>query len=669
VLFEVTRGPQGEILERAFASGGFERYTYDRNLRRVAAETRAGNQAFAYDSDGERIADLRDGKGVHRRVVDGQLLHYRVLDRFLTKYRTFETAHAREIIITDPTGREHTLRDHKCGVFTRELASGRVETVQYHPEGHCLGKVVQGQKDTAPEWSRRYEYSAEGYLLAAHDSARGTTRYEHDAGHRLVAEHAPGVPPRKFDHDGAGNLLFNGAGYALYHAGNVLAEANGRRFEHDLRHAVSTESWQGAYRRFHRDERDQLVQVEQFRSVPMDGTNGGVRWLGGPVWTARYDALNRRVDKTVAGQTTTFYWDSDRLAAEIQPSGALRVYIYADTLAMTPLLFVDYASVDAAPASGIVYAVYADHLGCPERIEDMTGEVVWSGVIAPYGALQVTAGAAFHQPLRWPGHYWDAELGLQYNRFRTYSPELGRYLEPDPLGRAGGLENVYAYTANPLFRVDIDGQCPQTDADAKKQKEAEEKAAAELAAKATASGEEERGMSRAEAAALARRTNAEYRAELDRKIAAGEMSQKDAGPVTATVVDRKTGQAFSAHNDRDGDPPANMHPVVDKLVTASIADPQHPSAPGSHAEVHALNDAVNARDASNKAAGLPPPTEADLGDFTQVSTWRKGSGNGNMKPGEDAPRCGSCQGCTNGVDNQSGDAPLRPPTPPQPTQE
>jgi len=336
---------------------------------------------------------------------------------------------------------------------------------------------VQGRKDAPPEWSRRYEYSAEAYLLAAHDSARGTTRYQHDAGHRLIAEHAPGVPSRKFVHDGAGNLLFSGAGYGLYQGGNVLAEANGRRFDHDLRHAVSTESWQGGYRRFHRDERDQLVRVEPFRAVPMDGTNGGLRWMPGPVWTARYDALNRRVDKTVAGQTTTFYWDSDRLAAEIQSGGALRVYVYADALAMTPLLFVDYASVDAAPESGVVYAVYGDHLGCPERIEDMTGQVVWSGILAPYGALEITAGAAFHQPLRWPGHYWDAELGLQYNRFRTYAPELGRYLEPDPLGRGGGIENVYAYTENPLFLVDIDGQCAKKRAEeaARKRRAAEEK--------------------------------------------------------------------------------------------------------------------------------------------------------------------------------------------------
>ena len=318
---------------------------------------------------------------------------------------------------------------------------------------------VNGTKVAAvPSWTRRYEYSAEGYLLARHDSALGTTRYALDAAHRLIGEELPTGQKRVYEHDAAGNLFDHAGRLATYHPGNILADAGLRRYEHDHRHAVCTEAWQGGFRRFHRDERDQLVRVESYRASPAG--SGASSWEPRPEWTARYDAQNRRIEKTAACQTTLFYWDTDRLAAEVMPTGALRVYVYADAMAMTPMLLVDYASVDADPASGAVYAVFADHLGCPERVEDMAGKTVWAAVIAPYGTAQITAGADFHQPLRWPGHYFDAELGLQYNRFRTYSPELGRYLEPDPLGRGGGFENVYAYTNNPLFRVDVDGLCP-----------------------------------------------------------------------------------------------------------------------------------------------------------------------------------------------------------------
>jgi RHS repeat-associated protein len=95
-------------------------------------------------------------------------------------------------------------------------------------------------------------------------------------------------------------------------------------------------------------------------------------------------------------------------------------------------------------------------------VVDDGGTTVWRARIDPYGVTHVEIGESFHQPLRWPGHYFDAETGLHENRFRSYSPELGRYLQSDPSGTEGGL-NLYAYTDNPLREVDLQGlakSCP-----------------------------------------------------------------------------------------------------------------------------------------------------------------------------------------------------------------
>ncbi|RYE38588.1 MAG: RHS repeat-associated core domain-containing protein, partial [Sphingobacteriales bacterium] len=62
--------------------------------------------------------------------------------------------------------------------------------------------------------------------------------------------------------------------------------------------------------------------------------------------------------------------------------------------------------------------------------------------------------------LRFPGQYYDTENKLFYNLNRYYNPELGRYMEPDPIGLEGGL-NPYVYAlGNPVMYVDMTGENP-----------------------------------------------------------------------------------------------------------------------------------------------------------------------------------------------------------------
>jgi RHS repeat-associated protein len=77
--------------------------------------------------------------------------------------------------------------------------------------------------------------------------------------------------------------------------------------------------------------------------------------------------------------------------------------------------------------------------------------------VDPYGHIEVHPASQLEYNLRWPGHYYDPETALHYNRYRYYDPALGRYLQTDPLGYEGSPTNLYGYPANPLTDVDVLG--------------------------------------------------------------------------------------------------------------------------------------------------------------------------------------------------------------------
>ncbi len=60
------------------------------------------------------------------------------------------------------------------------------------------------------------------------------------------------------------------------------------------------------------------------------------------------------------------------------------------------------------------------------------------------------------------GQQWYQELGLYDLRNRFYSPDLGRFLQPDPVGFSGDATNLYRYCGNnAVTRSDPNGEAMQ----------------------------------------------------------------------------------------------------------------------------------------------------------------------------------------------------------------
>jgi RHS repeat-associated protein len=451
-LITLRWAPGGVVTARNLASGETQEFSYDGKGRFVELKGNAGTVALAYDEVGNCVRDELNGRGVKRTYSGLRLQSVEVLGRFIVQY---ERTPRHEVIVRDPLGGAHRIRPLEWGIVHRTLSNGRTEVVQYDRRGLCVLKVVTRASDR-DVWVREFDYSGEGDLVAVRDSRTGASAYKYDAAHRLIeADERQGRSA--FTYDASGNLLASGdTRFAYADSNQQLLSVAATAFDYDVRGNCVGRTANGARVEFDYDSLDQLTRV----AAP------------GFHWEATYDPFGRRVRKLVNGAATEFIWDGDRLAAEI--GSGLRLYIYPDDYSLVPQLVVDYDSPDADPALGRRLFVFADHRGAPIRLEDDSGSAQWEASYNPYGrAVETVAHTTC--AVRLPGHYFDRETSLHYNRFRYYDPALGRYLQPDPVGVSGG-GNRYAYHASPLTRVDINGLgCPDEELPPDKKKELDEK--------------------------------------------------------------------------------------------------------------------------------------------------------------------------------------------------
>jgi len=116
----------------------------------------------------------------------------------------------------------------------------------------------------------------------------------------------------------------------------------------------------------------------------------------------------------------------------------------------------------ATVTSEAVYWHHNDHLGTPQAMTDINGTKVWEMSQTPFGIATVNEdpdgdGLLVVNNFRFPGQYYDAGIGLNYNYFRSYDPKKGGYTQHDPIGLNGGM-NPFAYVGgNPISSYDPNG--------------------------------------------------------------------------------------------------------------------------------------------------------------------------------------------------------------------
>jgi RHS repeat-associated protein len=100
----------------------------------------------------------------------------------------------------------------------------------------------------------------------------------------------------------------------------------------------------------------------------------------------------------------------------------------------------------------LIYYVQSNHLNTPMAVtQPSSNKFAWQWHPDAFGngtPSQNPQGlGTFVYNLRFPGQYYDTETGQYYNYFRDYDPQVGRYVESDPIGLEAGT-NTFAYVGS-----------------------------------------------------------------------------------------------------------------------------------------------------------------------------------------------------------------------------
>ncbi len=160
--------------------------------------------------------------------------------------------------------------------------------------------------------------------------------------------------------------------------------------------------------------------------------------VGASVWSWDYDGMNRRIRERLNGTVQKqWVWCGIERCEERDAAGAVTRKLYP-----------------AGEQQGGVSLFYTrDHLGSIRELLDSTATVRARYDYTPYGERTKLAGD-LDTDVGYTSHQTHTGSALTLAPFRAYDALLGRWISPDPIGEAGGI-NLYAYVGNsPVGRWD-----------------------------------------------------------------------------------------------------------------------------------------------------------------------------------------------------------------------
>ncbi|MBI2840304.1 MAG: RHS repeat-associated core domain-containing protein [Acidobacteria bacterium] len=291
-----------------------------------------------------------------------------------------------------------------------------------------------------------YEYDAAGNRVAMDDD-QGRHAYGYDDKYQVVSATHPLDPSESFTYDPVGNRLSSHLSSSyVYNAANQLLDDAEFTYSYD-----ADGNCTGKISKVN-GERHEYVFNSENRMTAYRKYDIGSNLLTSADYY--YDALGRRIAKSVNGLLTRYIYHGEDIWAELAPDGQVqRTYAHGPGID---------EPIATAGADSRLYYYLADGLGTIRHIRDdntAAFNIVATFNYDSFGQLLPSSSTGWNDAYRYTSREWDPETGTYFYRARYYDPHSGRFTAEDPLDFKSDV-NHYRYVRNsPADSLDPFGLC------------------------------------------------------------------------------------------------------------------------------------------------------------------------------------------------------------------
>lgn len=427
------------VTSRTLPGGEVYSYTYDKLNRVLTATNNSGTVTFAYDNLDRVTAETFDGRTTRYNYSIAGRTQTTIYPDSTTVIKEFDTRNRLTKILKDSITVVEYAYNNANQLTNKTFANGVNSTMQYD-FANRLSSITTG---TMQNTSFTYDKEMNKTAINRLNNPSLSEQFTYDNGYRLTNyKRGPVGSPviqNTYTYDAVGNRTaanLNGAAttYSINNL-NQLTGVNATSFTFDDRGNIT---FDGTFYKTY----DAENRLKKDSASPAS------------VITYEYDALGRRVTKTINGSTLKYTYSG---AAQIEERNS------SNTL-LNRTVFTNFLSPVLNEKNGNSYYCHQNELNSVEAISNSSGRLIESYRYDAYG--KPTRYDSLNNPLPssiagnrfgFTGQEYDSASGSYRFFFRNYSPETGVFNQRDLIEYQDEM-GMYQYVGNnPANGIDIWG--------------------------------------------------------------------------------------------------------------------------------------------------------------------------------------------------------------------